>query len=78
MLRSLRFIPALFVLGLFTPSSSPALGEAKIEAGSCAIATGASATGNTITCNFDMPPEKLKELIEAALKGGEPQRHVPL
>jgi hypothetical protein len=47
-----------------------ALGD-RIEAGSCAIANSGSASGNTITCNFDMPPEKLKELIEAALKGGE-------
>ena len=45
--------------------------EDKVEAGSCAIANSGSASGNTITCNFDMPPEKLKELIEATLKGGE-------
>jgi hypothetical protein len=47
-----------------------ALGD-KVEAGSCAIANSGAASGNTITCNFDMPPEKLKELVEAAVKGGE-------
>jgi tetratricopeptide (TPR) repeat protein len=58
---------ALVVLGQQT---AVALGD-KVEAGSCAIANSGVASGNTITCNFDMPPEKLKELIEAALKGGE-------
>ena len=54
----------------FGQQTAIALGD-KVEAGSCAIANSGSASNNTITCNFDMPPEKLKELIEAALKGGE-------
>jgi hypothetical protein len=33
-----------------------ALGD-KVEAGSCAIANSGSASGNSVTCNFDMPPE---------------------
>ena len=57
---------AIIVLG----QPAVALGD-KVEAESCAIANSGNASGNTITCNFDMPPEKLKELIEAAVKGGE-------
>jgi tetratricopeptide (TPR) repeat protein len=52
------------------PQGVVALGD-KVEAGSCAIANSGIANGLSLTCNFDMPPEKLKELIEAALKGGE-------
>jgi tetratricopeptide (TPR) repeat protein len=54
----------------FEQQTAVALGD-KVEAGSCAIANSGSASGNSVTCNFDMPPEKLKELIAAALKGGE-------
>jgi hypothetical protein len=54
----------------FGQQTAVALGD-KVEAGSCAIANSGSASGNSVTCNFDMPPEKLKELIAAALKGGE-------
>jgi tetratricopeptide (TPR) repeat protein len=53
-----------------SPQAALALGD-KVEAGSCAIANSGSAGGNSVTCNFNMPPEKLKELIEAAAKGGE-------
>jgi tetratricopeptide (TPR) repeat protein len=47
-----------------------ALGD-KVEAGQCAIANSGSASGNSVICNFNMPPERLKELVEAAAKGGE-------
>jgi hypothetical protein len=72
MTRAAHF--AVFALSaamiVLAQQAAVALGD-RIEAGSCAIANSGSASGNTITCNFDMPPEKLKELIEAALKGGE-------
>jgi hypothetical protein len=58
------------VMIAFGQQTAVALGD-KVEAGSCANANSGSASGNSVTCNFDMPPEKLKELIEAALKGGE-------
>jgi hypothetical protein len=57
-------------LAVAVPQGVVAFGD-KVEAGSCAIANSGSANGLSLTCNFDMPPEKLKELIEAALKGGE-------
>ena len=58
------------VVAVAVPQIAFSLGD-KVEAGSCAIANSGSASGNTVTCNFNMPPEKLKELIEAAVKGGE-------
>ncbi len=45
-----------------------ALGD-KVEAGSCAIASNGSASGNTITCNFGLTSEQLKQVTEAAVKG---------
>jgi hypothetical protein len=71
MLRLPRLIAAFFALSLLAPFAAPARSETRIEAGSCAIANSGSANGNTVTCNFDMPPEKLKELMAAALKGSE-------
>ena len=41
----------------------------KVEAGSCAIANSGSAIANTVTCNFGLTPEQLKQVTEAALKG---------
>src|ERR1700677_1789125 len=67
LLASVALSAAMIVFG---QQAAVALGD-KAEAGSCAIATTGSASGNSVTCNFNMPPEKLKELIEAALKGGE-------
>jgi hypothetical protein len=64
---------ALFIaatVAAFAPESAFALGDT-VEAGSCSIANSATATGNTVTCNFNMPPENLKALVEAAAKGGE-------
>ena len=52
----------------FGQQTAVAFGD-KVEGGSCAIANSGSASGNTITCNFGMPPEQLKETIEAAVSG---------
>lgn len=45
-----------------------ALGD-KVETGSCAIANSGNASGNTVTCNFGVPPDQLKAAIEAAVNG---------
>jgi hypothetical protein len=38
---------------------------------SCKITSGGIGSGgNTVTCNFGMPPEQLKAMIEAAVNGG--------
>src|SRR5438045_2034808 len=51
------------------PCSALALGDTKVDAAQCGIATAGSAIGNTVTCNFGLTPERLKEVIEAAVKG---------
>jgi hypothetical protein len=53
---------------VFGHQRAVALGD-NVEAGSCAIANSGSATGNTITCNFGLTPEQLKQVTEAAVKG---------
>ena len=52
----------------FGQQGAVALGD-KVEAGSCAIANSGSASGNTITCNFDMTSEQLKQLTNSVSKG---------
>ncbi len=48
----------------------------KVEAGSCAIANSSAATGNTVTCNFGLTDEHLKQVTEVAVKGAtEPLTH---
>jgi hypothetical protein len=73
MMRRLSSLHAAFAAALAAavPEASVALGDTKIEAGSCSVAAAGSASDNTFICNVNMPPEKLKELIEAAAKGGE-------
>jgi hypothetical protein len=63
-------------LTVAVPQAAGALGDSKVEAGSCAIANSGSASGNTITCNFGLTPEQLKQVTEAAVKGAtEPLTH---
>lgn len=52
----------------FGQQTAVALGD-KTEAGSCAIANSGSASGNSVTCNFGLTPEQLKQATEAAVKG---------
>jgi hypothetical protein len=61
--------PALAAMALVAPHAAIALGGTKVETGQCSIANTGSASGNTITCNFGLTPEQLKQLTEAAVKG---------
>ena len=56
-------------LALAVPQTALALGDTRVEAGQCSIAASGSATGNTVTCNFGLTPEQLKQATEAAVKG---------
>jgi tetratricopeptide (TPR) repeat protein len=57
------------VLAIVTPHGSLAADE-NVPSDSCKIASGGIGSGgNTVTCNFGMPPEQLKAAIEAALNG---------
>jgi tetratricopeptide (TPR) repeat protein len=40
-----------------------------ISAAPCGVAAGRDASNNTVTCNFGLTPEQLKQLTEAAVKG---------
>jgi hypothetical protein len=67
-LAALAFSIATLVQG----QQAVALGD-KVEAG-CGIANSGSASGNSVTCNFGLTPEQLKQATEAAVKGG-PKRN---
>jgi tetratricopeptide (TPR) repeat protein len=62
-LAALAFSIATLVQG----QQAVALGD-KVEAG-CGIANSGSASGNSVTCNFGLTPEQLKQATEAAVKG---------
>jgi len=71
-------LPAALVFSVATlvlaEQTAVALGD-KVEAG-CGIASSGSASGNTVTCNFGLTDEQLKQLTEAAVKGAtEPLIH---
>jgi tetratricopeptide (TPR) repeat protein len=56
-------------LMLFLPRASVAAGS-DAPSGSCNVTGGGIGSGgNTVTCNFGMPPEQLKATIEAAVDG---------
>lgn len=59
----------LAALTLTSPSIAFALGDTNIEAAQCSVAAGANATSNSVTCNFGLTPEQLKQVTEAAVKG---------
>ncbi len=63
-------------LTLLAPHVAVAAGD-KAESGSCNIAAGGIGSGgNTVTCNFGLTPEQLKQVTEAAVKGAaEPLTH---
>jgi tetratricopeptide (TPR) repeat protein len=60
---TLALVAVLLPRAVAAGSNSPA--------GSCNIVSGGiSSGGNTVICNFGMPPEQLKATIEAAVNGG--------
>jgi hypothetical protein len=56
-------------LVLAHPHLAAALGDTDVKSGACSIATGGNATKNTITCNFGLTPEQLREATKAAVAG---------
>ena len=63
-------------LAIAVPDPSLAVDE-NVPSNSCKITSGGIGSGgNTVTCNFGLTPEQLKELTEAAVKGAtEPLTH---
>jgi hypothetical protein len=52
----------------FGRQTAVAFGD-QAEAGYCGFANTGSASGNSVTCNFGLTPEQLKQATEAAVKG---------
>jgi tetratricopeptide (TPR) repeat protein len=57
------------ILALAHPHLAAALGDTDVKAGACSVASGGNATNNTITCNFGLTPEQLREATKAAVAG---------
>jgi tetratricopeptide (TPR) repeat protein len=58
----------LMALALGSSSAWP-LGDTEVTATDCGIAAGRDASNNTVTCNYGLRPEQVKELTEAAARG---------
>jgi len=59
LLASLAFSAAMVAFG---QQSAVALGDT-VETGPCGIASSGIASGNTVTCNFGLTPEQLKQVV---------------
>ena len=64
--RSFSFAVGLAIIALQAESASA---NSKIDTGQCSIAVAGSAVGNSITCNFGLTPDQLRQLTEAAVRG---------
>jgi tetratricopeptide (TPR) repeat protein len=67
--RSSLALAAAVAVILLCPHDAEALGDTTISAGTCGVAAGGSVTGNTVTCNFGLTPEQLREVTQAAVTG---------
>ena len=65
-------------LAILALQAELAFANSKIDAGQCSVAVAGSAVGNSITCNFGLTPEQLRQLTEAAVRGATDaqQEHV--
>jgi hypothetical protein len=43
--------------------------DSSVSANACSIAAGGNASNNTLTCNFGLTPEQLREVTKAAVEG---------
>jgi tetratricopeptide (TPR) repeat protein len=64
-----RLFPAAAFLTVVSSHAALALGDKKIDAGPCSIATGENASNNSVTCNFGLTDEQLKQVTAAAVRG---------
>jgi tetratricopeptide (TPR) repeat protein len=62
-------LPVAALLTVVAAHAAFALGDRKIDAAPCSIATGENASNNSITCNFGLTDEQLKQVTAAAVKG---------
>jgi tetratricopeptide (TPR) repeat protein len=62
-------LPLAAILTAVAPHAVFALEDTTVNAAPCGIATGANATNNTVTCNFGLTDEQLKQVTAAAVKG---------
>lgn len=71
MINAARIV-ALFI-GAGLAIACPGGAAADVTATSCSIAAGRDVSNNTVTCNFGLTPEQLKQVTEAAVSGATAQ-----
>src|SRR5689334_3027639 len=67
-----KVVLVLLAVALISPAfclRGLALGDSSVNADQCGVAAGRDASNNTITCNFGLTPEQLRELTNAAVAG---------
>ena len=69
MTRAALLVAIALVTMIAGQQMAVALGDTKVEAGSCAIANSGNVSNSSVTCNFGLTPEQLKQVTEAAVKG---------
>lgn len=60
---------AAALLALLVAGESAAAVGSSVTATTCAIAAGRDASQNTVTCNYGLTPEQLREVTKAAVEG---------
>ena len=57
------------LMAMALPLTAAQAADNAVGAAACSVAGGRDASNNTITCNFGLTPEQLKQATEAAVKG---------
>ena len=65
--KIVRFAAAALLIALVSRGAAAA--DPAVDASACSIAAGRDARNNTLTCNFGLTPEQLKQVTDAAVKG---------
>lgn len=77
MRRGWQAAVGLILTAIALPATTArAANDSAVGTASCSVAAGRDASNNTLTCNFGLTPEQLKQLTEAAVRGAtEPLTH---
>jgi hypothetical protein len=66
---AVRPLALAFALASACPNIAFALGGTSVSAGNCSIASVGESSSNSITCNFGLTSEQLREVTKAAVEG---------
>jgi tetratricopeptide (TPR) repeat protein len=67
--QEIAAIAAAALIAALVAGDAIAAAGPSVSANECSIAAGGNASNNTLTCNFGLTPEQLRQVTEAAVKG---------